>query len=144
MESFVTGNVDTVRFCRINLNFWNVPKKSLSAITSSKQKADAQRVHYCLPNLKLATRDVPNIRFWFARYLAIFYYLVPDPAEILNSTGYCSQIFYSQYNSVRWLERECRKIWLALQIISKHSLTFKPAYIMHCNVQQQHKSNYWH
>jgi len=31
-----------------------------------------------------------------------------------------------------------------LQIIYKHQLTFKPAYIVHYNVQQQRQSNYWH
>jgi len=40
-------------------------------------------------------RDVPDIRFRLARYLAILYYpvLVPDLAKMLNGTRYHNWIF---------------------------------------------------
>jgi len=43
-----------------------------------------------------------HFRFCLAVYPAVFYYpvLVPDPAEMLNGTGYHNQIFYCQYNSI--------------------------------------------
>jgi len=40
------------------------------------------------------SRDVPDVRFQLARYVAAFYYLLPDPAKMLNITGYHNRIFY--------------------------------------------------
>jgi len=49
----------------------------------------------CLKQLK-NYRDVPDIGFQLAGYLAIFYYpiLFSDLAKMLNGTRYLYQIFY--------------------------------------------------
>ena len=60
----------------------------------SFQRTVGRDDHSCLYKTHHLVRDVLDIQFQLARYLAVFYCSFPVPAKMLNGTGYCNWIFY--------------------------------------------------